>query len=194
MKIFLSGLCTSFLFIVLLVPQSSQAYLTTSQSGQALSTTTALFTITYRFGFLNRELYMPILAQRDSGGAATSADVQFKLLNQKGATTSIGHMNGLVLSNATIKNGQYYLPPGKAADFTFVAALTVPTSTSSADYAIQMTSLPFTMIADGATVAGRLNPSELQYYVTPEVELNPRVMVKVVRVTGTIQTNTASVK
>lgn len=185
MKIFLSVFCSSFLCFVLLAPQSSQAYLTTAQSAKAVSSTTALFTITYHFGFLTRELYMPIIAKRDLIGTTTSSEAAFTLLDHKGATTTIGLMNGIVLSTATIKDGQYYLPAGTSADFTLVAALTVPTSTSSADYALQVTALPFTMIDNNTTVVGHLNPSELQYYVTPEIELNPIHTVQVVRVTGT---------
>ena len=123
MKIFLSVFCSSFLCFVLLAPQSSQAYLTTAQSAKAVSSTTALFTITYHFGFLTRELYMPIIAKRDLIGTTTSSEAAFTLLDHKGATTTIGLMNGIVLSTATIKDGQYYLPAGTSADFTLVARL-----------------------------------------------------------------------
>ena len=194
MKIFASTISIAVLFSILLTPKSSQAYRTTTQSARALDHTTALFTITYHFGFLNRELYMPIMAKRTNAVSATSTDTLFTLLDQSGSSTPIGLMNGLVLSNATIKDGQYYLPAGKAADFTLVAAVTVPMSSSSANYALKITSLPFTMVDDGTKIAGALNPSELKYYVTPKIELNDTRVPHSLQIISVTRTNVPTTK
>ncbi len=174
--------------VIIAVPQLSFAYKTTSQSARQYSDTTALYTITYRFGFLNRELYIPISAVR--GAMPTRDAVSYELMT--GSTTSnLGTMSALVVSTAEIKNGMYYLPAGKAADFTFVVALTMPARTKVADYKTQMTALPFIMVDKGKKINAQLNPSELQYYVTPTAGMNAKLfsndMVKVTGITYTLK-------
>ncbi len=181
------------LLISLGIPGVSQAYLTTAQSAKRFSDTTALFTVTYRFGFLNREAYLPISAVRNLAFSTTSDAVGYTLLDGAATNTPVGTMNGLVLSSAEIRDGMYYLPAGKAADFTLVAALTTGTTTKEADYALTISSLPFYMIDDRTKTRGRLNPSELQYYTTPEVELNSTTSTTV-RVTGISYTYTLKTK
>lgn len=172
MKTFFAGCLTAAVFVTLSIPQPSLAYKTTSQSARSYGETTALFTITYRFGFLNRELYMPVQASR---GLTTARDaVGYELM--AGATTSaLGSVNAMVLSTAEIKDGMYYLPEGKAADFTFVGVLTLPAGANVADYKAQLTALPFVMVDNGQRIKAQLNPSELQYYKTPTAGMNAKL-------------------
>lgn len=154
------------------VATPSQAYLTTGQTATTYSSTTALYTITYRFGFLNREAYLPIATTRDLQFGTTSDDLGYTLLTRSGSSTSVGKLTALVLSNATIKNGRYYLPAGKSGTFTLVAALTLPNGMAASDYALRVSSLPFVMIDDKKTYRAQLNPSELQYYTTPRAKIS----------------------
>lgn len=161
---------------LLMSPNTSFAYKTTGQTAALYSSTTALYTITYRFGFLNREAYLPIATTRDLAFGSSSDNLGYQLVARTGSSTTAGMMAGLVLSNATIKNGMYYLPAGKAADFTLVAALTLPSNQSAADYALLVSALPFYMIDDGKTVRAQLNPSELQYYITPRAKVTAKAV------------------
>ncbi len=166
----------------------ADAYMTTKQSARVLNDTTALFTITYRFGFLNRELYIPVSANRIASTTARDS-VGYTFVDRHQNTLMTGSTTALVLSTAAIKDGMYYLPQGKSADFTLVALLTVPKGMTPEKYALQVTSLPFDMIVEGKTVKGQLNPSELQYYVTPTVTVPPvHVTAKVVGITYTLRT------
>lgn len=184
MKNFLPLSFGMFTLLILLSPTSTHAYFTSEQTAALYSPTTAIYTITYRFGFLNREAYLPIATERDLAFGTTSDDLGYTLLTRAGSSTPVGSLTGLVVSNATIKDGMYYLPKGKAADFTLIAVLTVPAGENAADYALQVSSLPFYMVDNGTKIKARLNPSELQYYTTPRAKLsvtqkstNPNVTV-----------------
>lgn len=161
-----------WLFVLaLFIPQATQAYFTTSQSATKVSADTFLFTISYRFGFLNRGLYMPIMAIR-SDSATSSPNYTAYTVLQDGAVISTGTSNALVLtddSDVTIKDGQYYLSPGKAAVFTLVGLLTIPEAEQD-ELSLLMTHLPFTTEEHATKNHLKLNPSELQYYHTPTVE------------------------
>lgn len=162
-----------FLFSFL-VPQASQAYFTTNQSATRLTSDTILFTVTYKFGFSERELYMPIGAIRGLAASKTSAYAGYTILNEDDEEVPIGTSNAIILTDRKeieVKDNQYYLPAGGSASFTLITLLTIPEDEQTADLeiALEMSNLPFTMIKDGTVVLAQLNPSELQYYRTPVV-------------------------
>ncbi|MBP6881017.1 MAG: hypothetical protein KBC35_00100 [Candidatus Pacebacteria bacterium] len=164
----------SLLFaLAFLIPQASQAYFTTAQSATKISDDTVLFTVTYKFGFLNRELYMPIVTKQGLQADSSEFSVGYDLMSEDDEILNIASSAAVVLANdedIQIKNGRYYLPQGKSAEFTFVALVSAPTS-DTADASLLITHLPFTTIKEGKSLEQHLNPSELQYYRTPEVEI-----------------------
>jgi hypothetical protein len=173
---------------LMLTAAPADAYFTTKQSARAFNDTTALYTITYRFGFLNREVYIPVSTERATSSTARDR-IGYTIVDSHKTTLTTGSTSALVLSTAAIKDGMYYLPQGQSADFTLAALLTIPKGMSPQKYALQASALPFDMIVDGKTVKGQLNPSELQYYVTPNVALPPvHITAKVVGVTYTLRT------
>ena len=173
---------------VLMAALPANAYVTTKQSARVLNDTTALFTITYRFGFSNRELYIPVSAVRVASSTARDS-VGYSIIDTHKDILATGSTTALVLSTATIKDGMYHLPKGKATDFTLVTLLTIPAGMTPEKYALQATSLPFDMIADSKTIKGQLNPSELQYYVTPAIAVPAvRAKIKLVGITHTLRT------
>ncbi len=162
-----------FVFSFLITPAASEAYFSTAQSATKITVDTTLFTITYKFGFLNRELYMPIVTERGLQATSTKFSVGYDLLSEDDETLNAGSATAIVLSgdkDIEIKNGRYYLPQGKSAEFTFVALVNTPAN-ETADASLLVTHLPFIMVKEDEEIAARLNPSELQYYRTPEVEL-----------------------
>lgn len=149
------------------IPSVSEAYFTTEQSVTTINEQTAIYAITYKFGFENREVYMPIFAQRGIQAGEDRILAGYDLLSN-GEKTEAGFANGIILTkdaNVQVKDGRYYLPAGQAASFTLyvIAAPTV-------GHSLLMTNLPFEMIKGGAHIPAYLNPSELQYYQTPEIE------------------------
>ena len=167
-------LYTGALAILLLLPNLSLAYFTTSQSATRLTENTVLYTVTYRFGFAERELYMPIMAVRGIQAPTSSPFMGYQIMNNDDTVSTIGVSNSIVLSkdkDVQIKSGQYYLPPQKSAEFTLVTLLTIPPEqkTEDLDLSLLVTNLPFTMVDNGTPIPAHLNPSELQYYHTPSI-------------------------
>ncbi|MEM9336488.1 MAG: hypothetical protein AAGA35_01360 [Patescibacteria group bacterium] len=167
-KIKLTLMVLSALFVL---PQASQAYFTTDQSAFLISDNAALLTISYSFGFSSREALLPIAAVR--GETESQAVLGYELLEDSRASTSVGTAAGIIVSDAEVRNGQYYIPAGQTADFTLVVVLTTEPTDPEIDYALQVSHLPFTMItADGTVLENGLTDSELSYYISPEVDLN----------------------
>lgn len=162
--------------LLILIPNSSFAYFTTDQKATRLTAETFLYTVTYKFGFEKRELYMPIMAVRGLGFSTSSPLVGYQIMNGNKAISNLGVSNSIVLTknkDVVIKDNQYYLPSQKVAEFTLVTLLTIPKElqTENLDLSMLVTNLPFTMIQDGTPIKAQLNPSELQYYRTPVIDL-----------------------
>jgi hypothetical protein len=187
MKIYFTvvrGLTIVFIGICSL-PSAAAAYQTIGQTATLHSGTAALYTITYRFGFLDRAVYLPIATSRNLQFGTTSDNLGYTLLTKNSSPTDVGTMAGLVLSHASIKNGLYYVPAGTTADFTLAATLIVPSGQKAADYAVTVSALPFYLVTkDGQTLRSELNPHELKLYTTPKASVkvldqksNPNITV-----------------
>lgn len=158
------------LFIFTILPSTSAAYFTTSQKAIQINESTALYSITYKFGFSDREVYMPIIALRGNSVPEDGLYAGYILVNEDGEEITEGKMSGIIITSnedVQIKNNQYFIPAGKSATFTLVTLLTAPEKTIDEKVSILMSQLPFTMIAADSIIPAHLNPSELQYYKTP---------------------------
>lgn len=164
--ILLSGL----FLLVCALPAGAQAYFTTSQTATAYGPDKVLFTISYKFGFLNRDLYMPISAIRGLDTTNTSGNLGYGVVADGVIDSKIGRTTALVLSSAAIKDGQYFVPKGKNGTFTLVVVMDNKPALNTKDLSLLVTSLPFTMIDNNKIIVAKLNPSELQYYVTPKLK------------------------
>ena len=173
------------------LPVTTNAYSTSGQTATDLGNGQALFTVTYKFGFLNRDVYMPILANRNKKSTEKGTNAGFSILfdgkTEGTATTSTvtssdaslklnytvlpGKAKAIVLSDAEIKDGRYYLPKGKSGEFTLIALVDMSKVSNKEKVSLLMTALPFTMVDKGKQIEATLNPSELQYYKTPEISL-----------------------
>lgn len=160
------------LLIVAATPFSSSAYTTSDQQAHRISERAAFFTITYRFGIPNRDFYLPIKAIRDLEAGSDEFAVGFEMLEDGKEPLQNGLANGIVLSNAKVVGDSYFVPAGQSRTFTLFVLLTTDENEPEKDYALHLHWLPFTGVVDGQELNQRLNPSELQYYITPEVELN----------------------
>lgn len=158
--------------MVLVLPQGASAYETTNQTALRISDNTTLYTITYKFGFLNRETHMPIGVVRGLENSSSSSYVGYDILNQDQVYKE-GKVNALVLSSTKIKDNQYYLPEGKAGYFTLVALVTVPNESlvKEEDLSLKINHLPFTMVKteSGKKTKVYLSENELKDYATPKV-------------------------
>ncbi|MBY0538129.1 hypothetical protein K2P47_01880 [Patescibacteria group bacterium] len=184
-------LFSALLLGTLILPSASQAYSVTDTSAKDLGNGYALFTVTYKFGFLNREMYMPIEASRNTKFTDKGSDVKYSILfndqTEAKATSTVmksndqsfslnysvlpGKAKAIVVSDADIKDNQYYLPKGKSQTFTLVALVDMRTASVKDDISLQITSLPFTMVDGRKQTAARLSAEELESYKTSEISL-----------------------
>ncbi len=95
---FRASLALAFLFI--LFPSQSQAYGVTDRHITKLSPNLTMYTLTFEFGFLNADMWMPI---------ASSKTVK------EGNTTA-----SLVLSTAPIQEEKYFVPMKENGQFTLL--------------------------------------------------------------------------
>lgn len=170
-----SSVIAGAVLLTCLLPGSASAYFTKAQSAVALNDNVFLYTVSYDFGLKKYDLEMPVVALPQSGATDDFA-VGYKTVDSEGETAQVGKSIGIVLSDAKLVNGVYTVPKGTAASFTLVV-LVQATDAELASYsaeqnlALQVTSLPFVMKGDGITVKAKLNPSELKYYKTPELDI-----------------------
>lgn len=151
---------------------TSLAYFTTGQTAIKLNDTTALYTIDYEFGLNKQDLYMPIVAQRGLPWKSVEHTLGYTI-QRNGTTTVDGTATGIVVANLPVVNGMYKIAKGAAEKMTLLVILTTKPNAEPADLRLQVDQLPFYADYGKSTLATlQLNPSELQYYVTPEVTLN----------------------
>lgn len=134
----------------ILFPSESQAFKVLDKDVYRLDAHTALFAITYEFGFLNANLWMPMGAKE--GSSATDFHLTYELRDASGApivTTNAG----VVLSDTTLEeNGdgkyRYFVSKKDRASFMLIGLVTskspLPSGTT-----LKVTSLPFVLLKDG---------------------------------------------
>ena len=160
-----------FSALIFLLPISSEAYFTTSQTATRITDNTTLYTISFDFGFPTRDLVMPIGAIRDTTDEA-SPYIEYEFVDSDNEASILGTSAGIILTESEdveIKNNQYFLPAGESARFSLVTLVTLPADSKEQDLALRVSHLPFTMVIDGNNLPAQLNPSELQYYITPSL-------------------------
>jgi hypothetical protein len=167
------GFALCGLLVLLASPESGYAYFTKSQSAERLDDQGVLYSITYDFGMEKYDLYLPIVPARSVATEAGKKDLTYTILDESEDVSGYGETVGVVVSNAEMRNGMYFVPKGEAKRFTLIVLLVEPETApkNSLDLALQVTNLPFTMKKEGLSLGARLNPSELKYYITPEVDV-----------------------
>lgn len=147
----------------LVIPASTQAYSTTGQLVKRINDDHALFIVAYDFGFLNRATYLPIVASR---GTTTAAhDVEFTIQEKSGSVINEGTVTALVLSNATIKDGRYYLAAGEAAEFALVGIMRLDNSVKK-NPALAINDIPLIIVKDGKSASMQFPPGTFANYKT----------------------------
>lgn len=157
---------------VLLCSPFSQvhAYLTTAQSVQQINETIAIYAISYEFGHGTHDFYLPIQTVRNQAHGTEAHTLGFEVLVDGKIRTDVGSTLAMAVSDAEIVGDMYKIPKGEKKKFILFVILTTDEDELEADYAVRVTDLPFYRNDDREYLS--LNPTELQYYITPEVEFN----------------------
>ncbi len=160
---------TTFILVVFLflgaIPTSADAYFTTAQNAFTVDNKTGVFTIDFAFGHKNYDVYIPVHAIH--GGVLSSNKLSYVVKDTDNAIAR-GSSVGIVLSNARVKDGMYIIPKGTSATFRLLVIFTKDTTAAADAYTLTITHLPFRF---NGTQQLKLNPSELQYYVTKPLSL-----------------------
>jgi hypothetical protein len=170
MKISNISFVCSLVLLFLFGPQVSSAYFTTSQSAMQINADTMLYTITYEFGSDIYDMYLPIVAVEEGTTTEYEKTVGYRFVDKvTGLEIKSDSVQALVLSDTGIVGNEYKLERGVAKILTLVALvkLSPPTQGEKYEVAMQMTSLPFRVVAvNGETGQTQLNSSELKSYKT----------------------------
>tara|TARA_B100000745_G_C19989290_1_gene335381 strand:+ start:230 stop:691 length:462 start_codon:yes stop_codon:yes gene_type:complete len=137
---------------------------------QAITDDTAIYAITYTFTTEDYELAVPVITERNLLTPSEPAKTGYTFTTSEGGDAHAGSATGLVLSNTQIKDGKYYVPKNTTASFTLFVVLSLAENDPRAKYGLQMTTMPFTIIAKDSMTAQ--NISTLGAYKTKEVGLN----------------------
>lgn len=157
--------------LLIATPNLSEAYFTTEQTATKMTNTTALYTISYKFGPFKNDTHLPAATARNLLHDKSDHDLGYTVRDDEGEINNTGDTAAIVFADAKIKNGMYVLPAGKSITFTLVTFFRADEKTQLDDYKVQVEQLPFPTLIDEAVQNRSLNPSELQYYVTPTIEL-----------------------
>jgi hypothetical protein len=141
---------TLVLGLLLSFPSASHAFKVLDASTYRLDAHTALFTITYEFGFLNADLWMPMAAKE--GSTASDFHVTYEVTDASGAPIRTTNA-GVVLSGATLEeNGddayRYSVSKKERASFMLIGLVTSQNPLPSGA-TLSVTSLPFAILKDG---------------------------------------------
>ena len=153
-------------------PSDASAYTTSDQRALKVNETTALYFIDFAFGHEDHDTYIPVLAVRDQEYDSDVKSLGYEILEESEEQTDRGVTQAIVFKkneNVTIEDGMYKVPKGYKGSFTLAVVYTTDKALFEADYAVQVTDLPFYWENKKYQ---HLNETELQYYITPEVELN----------------------
>lgn len=155
------------------VAQPASAYFTTKQTAVAVTPSTALYSIEYAFGLEDKDIYMPIIAERGLDHGSDEKKLGYTLREDGIEEIKHGKSVAVVFANAPIVDGMYKLEKGKAHTMTLVVVYTAGAQTQENEYAVQVDELPYYIASEDGTMQYlKLNPSELQYYITPTALLN----------------------
>lgn len=159
--------------VAFVLPQGTQAYFTTAQSALKINDTHALFIIEYAFGLKKDDLRMPGVTERGLTWGSKEEKVGYTLRGKDGVITTEGKATAAIISKAPAADGLYTLEKGKAQKMWLAVLFETDKDAKVRDYVLQVDSLPFYVDTGNKDLDVRqLNPSELQYYVTPSVTLN----------------------
>lgn len=147
------------------LPSVSQAYFTANQEAFTLDSTVAYYTVSFKFGHEDHDVYIPINTFRDI--KATNTALTYKIYDTNKESVD-GTGVAIVLSNARVVDGMYKVSAGRQETFTLFASFTPEKIETDGEYRLEVTSLPFRFDESQQL---RLNPSELQYYTTKYIML-----------------------
>ena len=146
---------TVFATALLLATPQAHAQKVIDTQVTRLSDTVTMYTLTYEFGFLNADLWMPLYASRKADS------------NTLGYQSAATNSSALVLSDATITNqNMYYVPKGERATFKLMVLEEQIGPATREVKRVQVTNLPHVVQREGeGQVKRQLTEAELEKFI-----------------------------
>jgi hypothetical protein len=156
------------LFIISLFSVSltanAAAYTSSTKSAEVLGDNFRLYSIGFDWSFKDRDLLIPVLAQRGLEADTNQSSLGYEIKNENGLRVKTGTTTALVIANLPIENGYYRLKAGEVGQFRLLALHEAASSTQPLK--LQVSALPFKFNTKGKETKTYLNRTELKGYVT----------------------------
>ena len=156
-----------------LFPSFAQAEQIMEQSAVRLNDDIVLYTVTFDFGFLNADVWMPVGAVRNSTMIGKPPVLGYSFYNESKEAVEEGNSYSVVLSDAPLIDGAYFIPERTRATFTLLTLLQLPRGNDMAeqDISLQVTSLPHIIkrASEDDTFIRQLSKVDLEAYHTETV-------------------------
>ena len=159
------------LAILTCLPARTDAYFTTEQSARAISESLGIYSLSFNLSHPSLDIYVPSEVARSSVAADK---IGYDLMAASETVSDFGNLYGVLIGDVDeTEDGYYYIPAGRVGSFTLYTIFVHdydPEIIAEDDYAMKMTHLPFYFGEERAK--NGLNPSELDKYLTPELDLD----------------------
>lgn len=153
------------LFTSSVTSASAAAYEASAGNGYRITEESALYQVTFEWGFTGRDVLIPVFATRGLGATEATSTLGYEFITENGLRTKDGLGAALVLADAPIENGYYRLKSGEIKTFTVLGIFTHEPSITS-KYAFAVSGLPFIIEKGGSQSHTALNARELTGFVT----------------------------
>ncbi len=151
------------LFAFLLYSPTASAYEVATTTAYRLNDSYVLYTVSFKMGFLNRILALPITTNNTNNPLGD--ELNFVLEDGSGEKKDFKTHQVLLASKAILKDKKYYLPMGKNDIFTFVLVAEIPKD--KIEYALRVTKLPYlTIDKDKKVRLALIDENSLESFVT----------------------------
>jgi hypothetical protein len=163
---------------LLLTQTTVAAFEVVETNVEQLNSTTALFTISFEYGFLNRDYEMPIRAARTETPSTNAINYGFYSANGQ-VLTGVGP--AVVLTNdedVTLTDAVYSVPRGKNATFTLLGLLQLPETESFDGIQMQITNIPTVIIDNDERAIIRIPADQLPDYQTQYTSYSDGLSIK----------------
>lgn len=161
---------------ILALPHAASAHQTSAQSAVQLTDDTFMFTIDFRFGVLNRDVALPLLAARMPSVVEDMAALQYQLVDSNGEVVEGGQTSSIVIGDESlVSDYQYVLPANNPSQFTLlsIVKLTPAQVTAGGDLSMKLNYLPYFLEDDGEYGLASIPTSLLGDHQTPFVSWKP---------------------
>ncbi len=140
-----------FVFAILLAPfllfSRAEAYEVVETKAMRVTDNHVIFTVSFKMGFLNRTLLLPMLTHNDP--KLSNKEINFEIRDSADKVSHFKTHSVILATKSTIKDKVHYLPEKKNDIFTFLTIAEIPKS--EMNYHLVITRLPFLTLDNEGT-------------------------------------------